>query len=79
MSDAQVTRAFTQYYTRQATREFAEDLDRVRGAEDFTEDALALLVRALQQGTALFSIEEQRRVVMGEMEGEGGEEKGSAG
>jgi ribosome assembly protein 3 len=79
MSDAQVTRAFTQYYTRQATLEFAEDLDRLRGAEDFKEDALALLVQALQQGTALFSTEEQRRVVMGEMEAESGREKGSAG
>ena len=70
MTDAEVSSAFTGYYTRQATKEFAEDLDRVRGAEDFKDDALPLLVRALQQGTALFSIEEQRRVVTAEKERE---------
>lgn len=68
MTDAQVKAAFTTYYTRQATEEFAEDIDRVRGAEDFKDDALALLVVALQQGAGMFSVEEQRRVVQAEKE-----------
>ena len=50
-----------------ATTEFAEDLDRIRGADDFKGDALALLIGALQQGTSIISMEEQRRVVMAGM------------
>ena len=51
-----------------ATAEFAEDLDKIRGADDFKDDALQLLIGALQQGTDGFSIEEQRKVVMDGME-----------
>ena len=47
-----------------ATTEFSEDLDRLRGADDFKDDALPLLVHALHQGTTLFSMEEQKRIVM---------------
>ena len=54
---------FTSYYLQRATKEFAEDLDKVRTAEDFKNDALNVLVNALQQGTAMFSPEEQKRVV----------------
>jgi ribosome assembly protein 3 len=45
--------------------EFSEDLDRLRGADDFKDDALQLLINALQQGTSLFSVDDQHRVVMG--------------
>ena len=55
-----------------ATVEFAEDLDKIRGADDFKDDALLLLVNALQQGTSLFSIEEQRRIVTAGIEKNGG-------
>jgi ribosome assembly protein 3 len=48
--------------------EFEEDLDRIRGADDFKDDALPLLINALQQGTSFFSIEEQRRIVMAGLE-----------
>jgi ribosome assembly protein 3 len=72
MSDADVTAAFTKFYMQRATTEFSEDLDRLRGADDFKDDALPLLINALQQGTSLFSIEEQRRIVMAGM---GKEEK----
>ncbi len=72
MSDADVTAAFTKFYMQRATTEFSEDLDRLRGADDFKDDALPLLINALQQGASLFSIEEQRRIVMAEM---GNEEK----
>jgi ribosome assembly protein 3 len=47
-----------------ATQEFAEDLDKVRGADDFRNDSLGILVGALRQGTEGFSAEERRRVVM---------------
>lgn len=47
-----------------ATTEFEEDLDRVRNAEDFKGDALAILISALQQGTKVFSKEDQQRVVI---------------
>ncbi|KAG9230039.1 putative ribosome assembly protein 3 [Amylocarpus encephaloides] len=55
--------AFTSFYMQQATKEFAEDLDGVRGAGDFKAEALSILVQALQQGTTLFSEEEQRRIL----------------
>jgi ribosome assembly protein 3 len=63
MTNAEVSAAFTKYYMQRATKEFAEDLDRVRGADDFKDDALPILVNSLQQGTSVFSIEEQRRIV----------------
>jgi ribosome assembly protein 3 len=67
MSDADVTAAFTKFYMQRSTIEFSEDLDRIRVADDFKDDALPLLVNALQQGTSLFSIEDQRRIVMAGM------------
>ncbi|KAL1835319.1 hypothetical protein VTJ49DRAFT_7040 [Mycothermus thermophilus] len=54
-SDKEVAAEFTSYYLQRATKEFAEDLDK--------NDALHVLIGALQQGTALFSPEEQRRIV----------------
>lgn len=70
MTDAQVSTAFTQLYTRQAAEEFAEDLDRVRRAEDFSDAAVPLLIAALQQGAGLFSMDEQRRLVLADREDE---------
>jgi ribosome assembly protein 3 len=63
MTDAEVSAAFTKFYMQRVTMEFSEDLDRVRGADDFKDDALPLLINALQQGTSVFSIEEQKRIV----------------
>jgi len=71
MTDAEVSAAFTKYYMQRATQEFAEDLDRIRGADDFKYDALPMLINALQQGTSAFSIEEQRRIVTTGMAKEG--------
>jgi len=65
-TDQQVQDEFTSYYLQRVTKEFAEDLDKVRGAEDFKNDALPLLISALQQGTALFSPAEQRVIVTAE-------------
>ncbi|KAI0458984.1 ribosome-assembly protein 3-domain-containing protein [Xylaria acuta] len=54
---------FTSYYLQQSTKEFAEDLDKIRGADDFKGDALPMLVHSLQQGTSMFSASDQRRIV----------------
>lgn len=62
MTDVDVCAAFSKYYMQRVAIEFAEDLDRVRGADDFSEGALFLLVNALQRSTSVFSIAEQRRV-----------------
>ena len=62
-SESQVSSEFTAYYLQRATQEFAEDLDKVRVADDFKNDAVPLLVNALQQGTALYSPEQQRRIL----------------
>ena len=70
MTDAEVSAAFTKYYMQRATTEFSEDLDRLRGSDDFKDDALPLLVNALQQGTSVFSIDEQRRIVTARIEKE---------
>jgi ribosome assembly protein 3 len=70
MTDAEVSAAFTKYYMQRATTEFSEDLDRLRGSDDFKDDALPLLVNALQQGASVFSIEEQRRIVTARIEKE---------
>ncbi|KAK4464243.1 ribosome assembly protein 3 [Cladorrhinum samala] len=65
-TDDQVQSEFTSYYLQRATKEFAEDLDKVRNADDFKADtAVQMLVAALQQGTGMFSLEEQRRIVDG--------------
>ncbi|KAK0648761.1 ribosome-assembly protein 3-domain-containing protein [Cercophora newfieldiana] len=66
-TDKEVASEFTSYYLQRATKEFAEDLDKVRTADDFKNDAIHVLVNALQQGTAMFSPEEQRRVVETEL------------
>ncbi|KAL2890457.1 ribosome assembly 3 [Ceratocystis lukuohia] len=53
---------FSAYYLQRTTNELAEDLDRVRAAEDFKADSIQLLVHALQQGAATFTSTEQQRV-----------------
>ena len=35
----------------------------MRGADDFNAEAVPVLIHALKQGTVLFSVEEQRRIV----------------
>ncbi|KAG5656611.1 hypothetical protein KAF25_010164 [Fusarium avenaceum] len=54
---------FASYYLQRTTQELSEDLDKVRNAEDFKADSIPFLVHALQQGTGLFSPEDQKRVV----------------
>ncbi|KAI9748163.1 MAG: Adenosine 5'-monophosphoramidase [Candelina submexicana] len=54
--------SFESYYLRMATSEFAEDLDKVRTASDFRDASLPILVKALQQGASIFSMEEKRDI-----------------
>ncbi|OHE98534.1 hypothetical protein CORC01_06155 [Colletotrichum orchidophilum] len=54
---------FTAFYLQRTTQEFAEDLDKVRAADDFKADSVPFLVHALQQGTELYSARDQERVV----------------
>jgi ribosome assembly protein 3 len=61
--DAQISEAFSKYYMQKVTEEFAEDLDAIRNADDFHDNAVPLLVNALQQGTSIFSSEDKKRVV----------------
>ena len=58
----EVSPEFTSFYLQQATKELAEDLDKARTADDFKGDALPMLIKALQQGTALFTPAEQKRI-----------------
>lgn len=58
-----VQERFAAYYLQRVTAELAEDLDKVRSADDFRNDAVAVLVQALRQGTAMFSAADQERVV----------------
>jgi len=63
MTDTEVSAEFKNYYLQRATQEFGEDLDRIRNADDFRDGTIPLLIHALQQGTSVFSVEEQRRIV----------------
>lgn len=62
-TNEEVSSEFKSFYLQQATQEYAEDLDKVRTADDFKNDALSLLIKALEQGTETFTTEEKRRVV----------------
>ncbi|KAK1766536.1 ribosome assembly protein 3 [Phialemonium atrogriseum] len=61
-AQADVSSEFRSYYLQRATKEFSEDLDQVRNAKDFNNDAIAMLIHALQQGTTMFSEEDQKRI-----------------
>jgi ribosome assembly protein 3 len=54
---------FSTIYMKKITAELADDLDKVREAQDFTSRSLPMLIHALKQGESLFSTEEKRRVV----------------
>ena len=55
--------SFEQFYLSQATKEFANDLDKLRNASDFRGgQSVELLVRGLKQGTACFGEGERLKV-----------------
>ncbi|CAI0649373.1 unnamed protein product [Colletotrichum noveboracense] len=58
-----VSQEFTNFYLQRTTQEFAEDLDKVREADDFKAESLPFLIHALQQGTELYPAADQQRVM----------------
>ncbi|KAL9102276.1 MAG: hypothetical protein Q9163_002545 [Psora crenata] len=52
---------FEQFYLRQITAEFADDLEKLRKASDFKEESVPMLIQALKQGVDSFSEEEKKR------------------
>lgn len=61
---------FSAMYLQRTTQELAEDLDKVRNADDFKADSVPFLVHALQQGTKQFTPQEQERIVTATREAE---------
>lgn len=57
------TEDFSTIYLRKIASEFADDLDKVREAQDFKASSVPMLIHALKQGESLFTVEEKRRVV----------------
>jgi ribosome assembly protein 3 len=62
-SVSQVNEAFGTIYLRRLAAELADDLDKVRTAQDFKANSVPMLIHALKQGESVFSGEEKRRVV----------------
>jgi hypothetical protein len=60
---SKVDEDFDAIYIRKITTELADDLDKVRSAQDFKANSIPMLIHALKQGESLFSAEEKRRVV----------------
>lgn len=55
--------AFEAFYLKQATKEFSEDLEKLRTANDFRgQRSVDILIAALKQGTATFSSNERKAV-----------------
>ncbi|TIA03210.1 hypothetical protein D6C82_02081 [Aureobasidium pullulans] len=54
VAESEAEDAFTSFYLRQMTTEFAEDLDKIRSAGDFNDKSLGLLISALRQGRECF-------------------------
>lgn len=60
---SKVDEDFNAIYIRKITTELADDLDKVRSAQDFKANSIPMLIHALKQGESLFNAEEKRRVV----------------
>jgi ribosome assembly protein 3 len=63
VAPSKVDEEFDAIYIRKITTELADDLDKVRSAQDFKANSIPMLIHALKQGESLFSAEEKRRVV----------------
>ncbi|KAL9634554.1 MAG: hypothetical protein Q9204_002953 [Flavoplaca sp. TL-2023a] len=55
---------FETFYLKQVTTEFADDLDKLRNASDFTEKSMPVLIDALK-GTARMYSDKEKADVMG--------------
>jgi len=56
---------FASFYLRTITKELSDDLDKIRSANDFSEQSVPILIHALQQGHQIFSNEERERIMRG--------------
>ena len=56
---------FESYYMKRVTAEFADDIDKLRHAPDFSEQTVPVLIEGLRQGSKGFSEEEKERVMGG--------------
>ncbi|MCJ1432611.1 hypothetical protein MMC27_001968 [Xylographa pallens] len=54
---------FESFYLQAVTREFADDIDRVRNASDFKDRSVPILIEALRQGVGIYGEEERERVM----------------
>jgi len=63
-SKTEAETAFNQFYLQQATKEFSEDIDKLRAGPDFKVSNIPVLVEALQQGISIYG--ESDRVHIGE-------------
>lgn len=61
--DSKTNQEFSATYLQRLTTELAEDIDKVRTADDFKADSIPFLVHALQQGSQQFTTADQKRVV----------------
>lgn len=50
---------------KRVTAEFADDIDKLRNAPDFSERSVPVLIEALKQGSKGFSEEEKEKVMKG--------------
>ncbi|RKF72027.1 putative ribosome assembly protein 3 protein [Golovinomyces cichoracearum] len=64
ITDEEISATFSKIYQHMVTTEFSNDIELLRSADDFNDSSIPILINALQQGTSLFTIEEQRRVVL---------------
>jgi ribosome assembly protein 3 len=63
LHDSRAAAKFEEYYMKQLTSEFGDDLDKVRGTKDFSDRSLPMLVRALRMGVNIFDEAEKRVVI----------------
>ncbi|KAF2219920.1 cytochrome P450 [Elsinoe ampelina] len=61
-SDKAGEQAFTDYYLRQATKEFGDDLAKLQKAPDFKNGSLEIIVEALKQGRTTISEKDRARI-----------------
>ncbi|MCJ1308610.1 hypothetical protein MMC25_002263 [Agyrium rufum] len=59
---ANEAQSFDSWYLQAVTKEFADDIEKIRNAKDFKADSLPILIYALQQGASLYTDEEKARV-----------------
>ena len=56
---------FESSYMKMVTAEFADDIDRLRNAPDFTAQSVPVLIQALKQCSKCFSNDEKEKMMKG--------------